>query len=150
MCGRGSTTGNPIHSRDVAQCRGRSRTSVELSMSDRDQFYPLDRRVWLLAIGRRLRVEYDAIASASRSARQTIGKHHAMDRRDRTLLYDSGEKGLVPGVELGRYSRRRDIDETVRSLLVEPDHPVPQRLTIHATDRGRLFPRGAVEHGRNR
>jgi len=31
-------------------------------MSDRDQFYPLDRRVWLLAIGRRLRVEYDAIA----------------------------------------------------------------------------------------
>jgi hypothetical protein len=31
-------------------------------MSDRDQFYPLDRRVWLLAIGRRLRVEYDAIS----------------------------------------------------------------------------------------
>jgi hypothetical protein len=31
-------------------------------MSDRDQLYPLDRRAWLLAIGRRLRVEYDAIA----------------------------------------------------------------------------------------
>ena len=31
-------------------------------MSDRDQLYPLDRRVWLLAIGRRLMVEYDAIA----------------------------------------------------------------------------------------
>src|SRR5262249_35045269 len=43
--------------------------------------------------------------------------HHAMDRRDRTLLYDSGEKGLVPGVELGRHSRRRDIDETVRCSL---------------------------------
>jgi hypothetical protein len=41
---------------------GRSRTSVEVSMSDRDQLYPLDRRAWLLAIGRRLRVEYDAIA----------------------------------------------------------------------------------------
>jgi hypothetical protein len=76
--------------------------------------------------------------------------HYAMDRRDRTLFYDSAEKGLVPGVELGRHSRRRDIDETVRSLLVEPDHPVPQRLTIHATDLGRLFPRGPVEHGRNR
>src|SRR5262245_1388769 len=76
--------------------------------------------------------------------------HHAMDRRDRTLIYDSGEKGLVPGVELGRHSRRRDIDETVRSVLVEPDHPVSHRLTIHATDRGRLFPRGTVEHGRNR
>src|SRR6266446_9993081 len=70
-----------------------------------------------------------------------------MDRRDRTLLYDSGEKGLVPGVELGRHSRRRDIDETVRSLLVEPDHPVPQRLTIHATDRGRLFPNDAQGKG---
>ena len=41
---------------------GRSRTSVEVPMSDRDQLYPLDQRAWLLAIGRRLRVEYDAIA----------------------------------------------------------------------------------------
>jgi hypothetical protein len=31
-------------------------------MSDRDQLYLLDQRAWLLAIGRRLRVEYDAIA----------------------------------------------------------------------------------------
>jgi hypothetical protein len=32
-------------------------------MSDRDQLYSLDRRAWLLAIGGRLRVEYDACAS---------------------------------------------------------------------------------------
>jgi hypothetical protein len=31
-------------------------------MSDRDQLYLLDQRAWLLAIGRRLRIEYDAIA----------------------------------------------------------------------------------------
>ncbi len=31
-------------------------------MSNRDQLYPPDQRAWLLAIGRRLRVEYDAIA----------------------------------------------------------------------------------------
>src|SRR5262249_38936991 len=43
-----------------------------------------------------------------------------------------------------------DIDETVRSLLVEPDHPVPQGLAIHATNLGGLLPRGAVEHGCNR
>src|SRR2546425_12019835 len=67
--------------------------------------------------------------------------HHAMDRRDRTLLYESGEKGLVPGVELARHSRRRATDETVRSLLVGPGHPVPQRMTINATDRNRLFTR---------
>jgi hypothetical protein len=60
--------GNSIHSRDVGPCEagrtswGRWRTSVEVPVSDRDQLYPLDRRVWLLAIGRRLRVEYDAIA----------------------------------------------------------------------------------------
>src|SRR5262245_28467845 len=64
--------------------------------------------------------------------------HHAMDRSDRALLYEAGEKGLVRGVELGRHPRRRNIDETIRSLLVEPDHPVPQRLTIHATNLRRL------------
>src|SRR5262249_2586088 len=48
--------------------------------------------------------------------------HHAMDRSDRALLYDAGEKGLMNSVELGRHRRRRNIDETVRSLLVEPDH----------------------------
>jgi hypothetical protein len=45
---------------------GRSRTSVEVPMSDRDQLYPPDQRAWLLAIGRRLRVEYDAVAEPVR------------------------------------------------------------------------------------
>src|SRR5262249_19525768 len=76
--------------------------------------------------------------------------HHAMDRSDRALLYDAGKKGLMYSVELGRHPWRRNIDETVRSLLVEPDHPVPQRLTIHAANLRRLFPRGPLEHGRNR
>ena len=51
---------------------------------------------------------------------------------------------------IGRHSRRWNIDETIRSLLVEPDHPVPQRLPIHATNLRRLFSRGPIEHGRNR
>jgi hypothetical protein len=67
-----------------------------------------------------------------------------MDRRDRTLLHDAGEKGRVHGFELERHSWRRDIDETVRSPLVEPDHPVPQGLTIHATNLRRFLPRGAA------
>src|SRR5262249_37798822 len=71
-----------------------------------------------------------------------------MDRSDRALLHDPGEKGLVYGVELRWHPRRRNIDKTVRTLLVEPDHPVPQRLTIHATNLRRLFPRGPLEHGR--
>ena len=88
--------------------------------------------------------------NSSYSLMRSQARQRTTPCRDRTLIYDPGGKGLVPGVELGRHSQRRDIDETVRSLLVEPDHPVPQRLTIHATDCGRLFTRGAVERGRNR
>ena len=35
-------------------------------------------------------------------------------------------------------------------LLVEPDHPIPQCLTIHPADLRRVFPRGAVKHSRDR
>src|SRR5258706_15001372 len=35
--------------------------------------------------------------------------HHAMDRRDWTLLHDSGEKGPMDSIELGRHPRRRNI-----------------------------------------
>jgi hypothetical protein len=31
-------------------------------------------------------------------------------------------------------------------LLVEPDHPVPQRLAVHPTDLGGIFPQGAIEN----
>jgi hypothetical protein len=40
--------------------------------------------------------------------------------------------------------------ETVRSLLVEPDHPVPQRLTVHPANLGCFFPQSAVEYCRDR
>jgi hypothetical protein len=35
-----------------------------------------------------------------------------------------------------------DATKLKQSPLVEPDHPVPQRLTIHAANLRRLFPRG--------
>ena len=76
--------------------------------------------------------------------------NHAVDRRDRPLLHDPGEKSPVRIIELGRHARRRDIDETVRPLLVEPDHPIPQCLTIHPADLRRVFPRGPVKHSRDR
>src|SRR5262249_861058 len=76
--------------------------------------------------------------------------HHAMDRRYRTLLYDSGEKGLMNSVELGRHPRRTNIDQTFRSRPVEPRPPAPQPPTIHAANLRRPFPRGPLEHGRNR
>jgi hypothetical protein len=33
--------------------------------------------------------------------------------------------------------------------LIEPDHPVPQRLTIHAAELCRVFPQSTLKHGRN-
>jgi hypothetical protein len=36
--------------------------------------------------------------------------------------------------------------KTVRPLLVKPDHPIPQRLTIHAADLGSFFPRAPIQH----
>jgi hypothetical protein len=47
------------------------------------------------------------------------------------------EKGFVRVVELGRRARRRDVDATVRPLLVEPDHPATQRgdPSLHAKPR---------------
>jgi hypothetical protein len=38
------------------------------------------------------------------------------------------------GIELGRNARRRNIDETLRSLISEPDHPVSPRMPIYPAD----------------
>jgi triphosphatase len=39
-------------------------------------------------------------------------------------------------VKLGRHARRRNVDQTLRSLLFEADHPIPQRLAIHPANPG--------------
>src|SRR5271168_5540686 len=52
--------------------------------------------------------------------------------------------------QLAGCARRQFVDETVRPLRIEPDHPVPQRLTVHAADLRRLLSRAAVEHRRDR
>src|SRR5580692_4645807 len=76
--------------------------------------------------------------------------HHAVDCWDRTLFHEPGQKRPVLLAQLGWHARRRDVDETVHSLLVEPDHPVPQGLTVHPTDLCGIFPRSTVEHRRDR
>lgn len=58
-----------------------------------------------------------------------------------TGLYDGDEFGLL----LLRKSRRRAgcpvVEQTLRTSLVEPMHPVPKRLPVHAPNQGGL---GAV------
>jgi hypothetical protein len=73
-----------------------------------------------------------------------------VDRRDRAFLHDPAEKGFMRVVELGRRAWRRDVDETVRPLLVVSDHPVPQCLAVHPADLRRFLPRSPVEYGRKR
>ena len=51
---------------------------------------------------------------------------------------------------LGGTPGEGNVDKAVGPLRVEPDHPVPQSLTVHPTDLGGFFSRGAVKHRRDR
>jgi len=73
-----------------------------------------------------------------------------MHRRDGPFVHDPRQKRPVPLIELRRRTWRGDIDQTIRSLLVEPDHPVTKRLPVHPADLGGLGPRCAIEHRSNR
>ena len=76
--------------------------------------------------------------------------HHAVHCRDRTGLDDVGEERLVLGAELAGRARRRLADEAFGPLFVEPYHPVPQRLAVHAAGFRRLRPRPPVKYRRER
>src|SRR5262245_21831490 len=76
--------------------------------------------------------------------------HHLMNRLDRPLVDETSEKLFVHGVEFARCARRRLVAQTFGALIVEPDHPVPERLTLHAADLRGLFARGAIEYRGNR
>ena len=68
----------------------------------------------------------------------------------RTLLHEPSQKGPVFLAKLGRYARGSNVDQAVRPLLVEPDNPVPQRLTVHSANPRRILTRCSIEHRRNR
>src|SRR6476619_8667223 len=68
-----------------------------------------------------------------------------MDCGGWALIYDPGQKRLMLLVELGGSTWGSNVYQTVRSLFVKADHPVPQRLAVHTTSFRRLFPRCSVE-----
>src|SRR5689334_4848029 len=70
---------------------------------------------------------------------------HPMDSRNWTILDHAGEKGSVLLIEFRRCPGGRNVDETVRSLLVEPDDPIAQRLAIHPPDFRCVFARRAIK-----
>ena len=67
--------------------------------------------------------------------------HNAMDRRRRSLFDDRGQSRSMCVVEPGRLSWRLTVDQAVRSMCVELDHPVANDLQRHPTDPGRFSAR---------
>lgn len=72
--------------------------------------------------------------------------HHAVHALVRTGLDECGQAR-----KLSRRQPRRNIPppivlETVRPAFIEPVHPVPQRLAVHAADLRRRRPVHAVTH----
>ena len=70
--------------------------------------------------------------------------HDAIERRDRAVFHKASEECFMFVCQLARRARRHLVDETVRPLLVEPDHPIPRVCRSMPSN-----PCGAVEHGRN-
>src|SRR4029079_10852002 len=54
--------------------------------------------------------------------------HHAMDCRNRTTLDHTGNGLALNIVEPGRLARRLTVQQTVRPMRVEAQHPVPDNL----------------------
>jgi hypothetical protein len=50
-----------------------------------------------------------------------------------------------PRFETAAAPGRDHVDQTVRTLLVEPDHPVPQRLPVHSPDPRRFRTRRPIQ-----
>jgi hypothetical protein len=76
--------------------------------------------------------------------------HHAVHGRDRTFLDHPAEERPMFGLEFWRNTRRGIVDETLWSMRIEPDHPIPQRLTVHPADPCSLRAGSTIEHRRDR
>src|SRR5437899_4592669 len=65
--------------------------------------------------------------------------HHPVLLRIGPRFHKSAQLLLLIRRKLRTATRRLDIEETVGALLIEAMDPVPQRLTIHAANAGRLL-----------
>src|ERR1700729_3255142 len=60
--------------------------------------------------------------------------HHAVNGRDRTALDDRGQRGSVQIVQSRRLSGRLAIDQAVRPVSVEFEHPIANDLKRHTAN----------------
>jgi hypothetical protein len=66
--------------------------------------------------------------------------HDLVNRRDRAGLNHGDECAPLFVVEQRRTPRRFSLDETIRSLGVEPKHPIAKRLQADASEPSRVPP----------
>jgi len=64
--------------------------------------------------------------------------HNTVDRRDRTTLDDGRQRLPMRVGQPWRRSRSLAVDQALRSLLIEPQHPVPNNLQPDIADMRRL------------
>ena len=70
--------------------------------------------------------------------------HDAVHRRDRPALDHCCQRRPMRLVQPRRLARRLAVDQPIRAICVEPQHPVPDDLARHAADLRRLGTRGPV------
>jgi hypothetical protein len=71
--------------------------------------------------------------------------HNTMHGSVRTGLDEAGQLGLLLGGEAGRVAFGPGVPKAIGTVRVEPMHPVPQGLPVHAADPRRLRPVHAVQ-----
>jgi len=73
---------------------------------------------------------------------------HAVHGRDRSALDHRRQRRPVPGVETRRLAGCLAIDQPLRAVRVEPQHPVAHNLQCHAANRRRLrAARSVIDRG---
>jgi hypothetical protein len=72
--------------------------------------------------------------------------HNTIDFLVRSGLNNRSQFGLVSRREAGIWAARPLITQSLRPGLIEPMHPIAQRLTIHAANPRGVGPVHAVQH----
>jgi hypothetical protein len=72
--------------------------------------------------------------------------HHTVHGDIRAGFDQPRKGGQLCSVQPRPPARPRPVAKTIHSRCVVADHPVPQRLTIHAASPGRRRARGALQH----
>jgi hypothetical protein len=72
--------------------------------------------------------------------------HHMVHVDIRTFLDQPRQLGQLRGVQPGATPRPRPVAQAVHARLVVADHPVPQRLAVHAASSRRRCAGGSLQH----